>query len=52
MARAFPSDRIYGLPGTKWNWEVHRSTISHLTGNPDVSAKYIITAVWITHASV
>lgn len=52
MARAFPDDGIYALPGTKWNWEVHHSTISHLTGNPDVSAKYIITAVRITQAFV
>lgn len=52
MARAFPSDRIYVPPGTTWNWEVHHSTISHLNGNPDVSAKHIITAVQITHTFV
>lgn len=52
MARAVPGDRIGVLPGTKWNWEVHCSTISHETGNPDVSAKHIITAAQITHTFV
>lgn len=52
MARAFSNDRIYVLPGTKWNSEVHHSTISHLTGDPDVPAKCIITAVQITHTFV
>lgn len=38
MARAVPRDRSSALARAEWNWEVHHSTISHLTGNPDVSA--------------
>lgn len=40
------------LPGAEWSWEVHHSAISHLIGNPDVSAKCIITAVQMTQLVV
>lgn len=52
MARAVPSGRIYVLPGAKWSWEVHHSTIGHLTGNPDGSAKCVTAAVQVTHTFV
>lgn len=52
VARAVPGDRSSALPGAEWNWGVHHSTISHLTGNPDVSAKHIITAVQMTQLVV
>lgn len=52
MVRAFPNDRIYVLPTTNGTGKFINSTISLLTGNPDVSAKYIIAAVQITHTFV
>lgn len=51
VAHGVPRDSS-ALPRAEWNWEIHHSTISHLTGSPDVSAECIITAVQMTQLVV